>query len=133
MNEKASYAPRSRKAVKDLTHWLDGQDPKQGKTRKALLKDCARVRNLPSLLRRNGLLQTLLFLQSKGEKSDGERLLWNLLKEHLSLGDKAAAWAEIETPRYLRLNEQAIEIATLLSRLLDAEAAIAEAEKEQTQ
>lgn len=140
-----SYQLRSRALVTHLEAWLvqkDAKDPKDAKdskddkdakapkTRGALLQEHPRVKSLPGLLRRNGLLQTVLFLQSKGANNAKERLLWQLLESQLGQGLPfpvkltAKDLAELLPQRYLFLQERAIEIAILLSRLLDAQAAL---------
>ncbi len=127
-----SYQLRSRSMVDHLEKWLGVTDPKDKKSRGALLQEHPRVKNLPGLLRRNGLLQTVLFLQSKGKDNRNEALLWRLLESQLAQGAPfkfkltAADLATLEAPRYLFRNERAIEIAILLSRLLDAKAALQE-------
>lgn len=129
-----SYALRSRSMVRHLTDWLKQKEPKKDKERGELLRQHPRVKNLAGLLRRNGLLQTVLFLQSKG-KGEGEgafkeALLWQLLEAQLGHGApfqvelRAERLAALKTQQYLFLNERAIEIAVLLSRLVDAEGAL---------
>lgn len=129
-----SYQLRSRSLVTHLEAWLAEKDPKEHKTRGALLQDHPRIKNLPGLLRRNGLLQTVLFLQSKSagksESAANERRLWQLLESQLGKGApftvklNAKDLANLPAPRYLFLSERAIEIAILLTRLLDAQAAL---------
>lgn len=87
----------------------------------------ARVKNLPELIRRNGLLQTGWFLLSK-EDSDKELLkllleCMNALTPSKSVTDSKGHLQNLASksaPEYLRQQALAVLCATWISRLADA-------------
>lgn len=91
------------------------------------IKDHARTVSLPALLQRNGLLQTVIFLEGKrvGEPKDG--VLLDLLSDALQAVMPDAprlsrkALANIDTASYLLYSSIAIEAATWTQRLAQAE------------
>ena len=87
----------------------------------------ARAASLATLIRRSGLIQVLLWLNaSTDDKRNTYRVISRLLERGISavLGDTAATeprkLAELPAAAYMTHQRVAMDVATLLSRLVDA-------------
>ncbi|MGM0576865.1 MAG: type III-B CRISPR module-associated protein Cmr5 [Myxococcota bacterium] len=104
------------KAVSDRRRLIDSL------ARKSNTAGWNRVRSLPSMIQRNGLLRTLVFLEDS-EPQDGEagdREIAAMLTELLGDGERLRTSDLVEMPMVRRqiLTRQAIEIAAVLSKLV---------------